>query len=259
MALLTVQIEESLLNQALGLLRKQAADQALETLKATNPYELKTAYRSKTACALAELCDKYGSDKGTVSEGPHPYPWRAHTYTDYYSGLFGLARAHVRNVFECGLGTNNPDLPSSMGARGKPGASLRAWRDYFPNAQIVGADVDRAILFEEDRIRTHYVDQTNPEAIRELWSTVGDVQFDIMIDDGLHTFEAGACFFQHSFHKLRPGGVYVIEDVSHESLGQFATFFANANLSVEFVQLHYPGMQTSDNNLVVVRHAGAAG
>ena len=39
-------------------------------------------------------------------------------------------------MFECGLGTNNPNLKSNMTENGIPGASLRVWRDYFFNAKI---------------------------------------------------------------------------------------------------------------------------
>ena len=43
-----------------------------------------------------------------------------------------------------------------MNINGKPGASLRAWRDYFENALIYGADIDKNILFKENRINTFF-------------------------------------------------------------------------------------------------------
>ena len=39
-----------------------------------------------------------------------------------------------------------------MGSEGVPLASLRAWRDYFKNANIYGADIDKGILKDEERI-----------------------------------------------------------------------------------------------------------
>jgi hypothetical protein len=68
-------------------------------------------------------------------------------------------------IFECGLGTNNPNLASNMTDTGMPGASLRVWRDYFRNAKIYGGDIDKEILFEEDRIKTFYVDQLDTSSI----------------------------------------------------------------------------------------------
>jgi hypothetical protein len=159
----------------------------------------------------------------------------------------------VKNVFECGIGTNDPSVPSSMGATGKPGASLRVWRDYFPNAQIVGADIDRNILFSDDRIRTFHCDQTKPDSIREMWAAVRVAEFDLMIDDGLHTVEAGTCLLENSFHKLRPGGIYLIEDVNPYSLIGFRQYFAGRPYRYDLVTLYREGGNLGDNSLVVIR------
>jgi len=213
-----------------------------------------TFYYSKdTHCELAALCDKYGSDKGELTSAGHPYPWPSHSYTDYYKRLWGHCRYGVRRVFECGLGTNTPNLASSMGAYGKPGASLRVWRDYFPQAHIYGADIDRDILFSENRIETFYVNQLNPASISELWAAIGQEKFQFMIDDGLHAFEAGSCLFTHSIEKLDPDGIYVIEDVTQKDLRRYKTFFADKRYVVDYVTLYRPGVGLGDNNIVVVR------
>ena len=46
-------------------------------------------------------------------------------------------------ILEIGLGTNDPTIISSMGIYGKPGASIKAFRDTFINSNIYGADVDK--------------------------------------------------------------------------------------------------------------------
>ena len=102
----------------------------------------------------------FGSDKGA------PF----HNYTVVYDRLFAPFRDKILTIFELGLGTSKVGAPSSMGPHGKPGASLRGWRTYFPYAQIFGADIDADILFEEDRIRTFWVDQRDREAVRALWN-----------------------------------------------------------------------------------------
>ncbi|HEY8615770.1 hypothetical protein [Phenylobacterium sp.] len=196
-------------------------------------YRAVSHYAKNTKSLLASLCDKYGSDKGEVSPHGHPYRWPSHTYTDVYGRLYDHCRHYVRTVFECGIGTNNISLPSHMGARGRPGASLRAWRDYFPNAQIIGADVDADILFEEERIRTYHVDQTDPASIARLWAQLPDQTFDLMLDDGLHTFEAGLCLFENSFHKVAPEGVYIIEDIKPDALVKFRDYFQGKDLNIE--------------------------
>lgn len=202
---------------------------------------------------ISLLCDKYGSDKGSSSNIGHPYAWPPHTYSDYYYQLLSPRRESTKKVFECGLGTNNPNLLSSMGPHGKPGASLRVWRDYFPNAIIYGADIDRNILFEEERIKTFYIDQMDPIAIQKFWSCVSDENFDFMIDDGLHTFDAGATLFLNSIKKLSVSGVYVIEDVTIDDLFKYKDFFKDTDYLVNYVVMSRPNLLIADNNLVVIQ------
>ena len=101
-----------------------------------------------------------------------------------------------------------------MGKDGRPGASLYGWQEFFPNSYIFGADIDTDILFNTDKIKTYYCDQRSPEIILKMWIKP-DLQenFDIIIEDGLHTFDGHVCFFENSIHKLKTNGYYIIEDV----------------------------------------------
>jgi hypothetical protein len=222
-------------------------------LRSNLPRSFAVLYDGDTDDYLATLCERYGSDKGAIREDGHVYAWPAHTYADFYARLFGHCRQTFRAVFECGLGTNNPDLPSSMGARGRPGASLRVWREYFPNATIVGADVDRQILFQEERISTYFVDQTNPHSVRALWRQVPAKMFDLMIDDGLHTYAAGICLFENSVERLTKDGIYIIEDAYSYDLLEYRRYFRNTPYRVDYVMLAKDAVQFNDNNLVVIR------
>lgn len=237
---------------------------AINSRRSINAFEKGFEYRCVTHYnrrwnRLAELCDQFGSDKGQIRPDDHPYDWPAHTYTDHYSMLFDHCRDHVLNVFECGVGTNNPEVDSNMGIHGRPGASLRVWRDYFPRARIVGADIDAGILFTEPRITTFQVDQTDAGSIANLWRQVDVELFDLMIDDGLHDYEAGSCLFTHSSHKLAHNGIYVIEDVKAEDLARYRQFFQSKPYSVDYVNLHMPGREVEDNSLIIIRHNQISG
>jgi hypothetical protein len=140
-----------------------------------------------------------------------------------------------------------------MSSSGKPGASLRVWRDYFPNATIYGADIDKDVLFEEERIKTYYINQLDPVTIKNFWEKVGKTEFDFMIDDGLHTYEAGSTLFLHSIDKLSSNGIYIIEDVTLYDLARYKEFFRNKKYLIEYVCLYRPSLSLADNNLVVVR------
>ncbi len=210
-------------------------------------------YQAPLNTLLASLCDKYGSDKGELSPDNNPYPWHSHTYTDYYTLLFYKHRESIQNVFECGIGTNNPALKSNSAAR-NPGASLRVWRDFFPNAEVVGVDIDKNILFEEERIKTYWIDQTSPEIIREFWDKLNCNPFDIMIDDGLHTFNAGKCLFENSIDRLADDGIYVIEDIDYSDLIMYQDYFKEkTEYYTESVMLFETGSKNSDNNILTIR------
>lgn len=251
-------IDEVFLSKAIQRHRyeKKLAVQ-LNELESGLDYKFIVYHKKNERDLVSQLCDKYGSDKGGVKSSAHACPRPTHTYADFYSRLFSHCRQSVEKVFECGLGTNNPDLVSSMGHDGKPGASLRVWRDYFPNATVYGADIDRDVLFEEERIRTFYVDQLDPTAIAALWRQVGVGDFDLMVDDGLHTFEAGSCLFEHSISRLAKDGVYIIEDVGPSNLLRYKAFFSNKDYAVDYVTLFRPNVRLGDNNLVVIRNSSS--
>ncbi|MEK7660495.1 MAG: hypothetical protein AAB680_00460 [Pseudomonadota bacterium] len=152
------------------------------------------------ATDIKALFDKYGSDKGTT-----------HDYFKVYGPIL-KNRDNIKSVFEVGLGTNNTDVVSTMGTAGKPGASLRAFRDWCPNAQVFGADVDKRVLFTEERIKTFYVDQTNPQTFEDLRAPLPD-GFDLIIDDGLHSPNANILTLQFGLSKVKVNGWVVVEDI----------------------------------------------
>lgn len=163
---------------------------------------------------LCTLMRRLGSDKGA----------KCHYYTRLYFRLFQPYVGTAKDVFELGIGTRNPTIESNMTfGNFTPMASHRGWREFFPNAQIYGADIDRDILIDEDRIKTLWVDQLDRNAIREMWSKVGEV--DIIIDDGLHRVDANYTFFDESFSHLRSGGIYIIEDSRDPRTKEFMKLF----------------------------------
>jgi len=205
---------------------------------------------------LEDLADKYGTDKGFNNLNKRIFynNWHPHNYTDFYSKIFDHSRQHVRNILECGIGSNNPDIPSNMGTNYKPGGSLKMWKEYFCNAEIHGADIDRNILFTEERIKTFYVDQLNEDSIKKMWTKINKKNFDLIIDDGLHTFEAGTIFFKNSIEYLSENGIFIIEDVDPSYLHKLILYFEN-DFYVEVVRLKSKKFNfLKDNNLILIKH-----
>jgi SAM-dependent methyltransferase len=196
---------------------------------------------------MCRIMTKYGSDKGRH--------W--HNYTTVYSELFGKLRDRPLRIFELGLGTIKQDLPSHMAELGRPGASLRGWREIFPHAQVFGADIDRDTLFAEDRIQTFYCDQLDENVIRGLWAQpdLRD-EMEIIIDDGLHTFEANVSFLAGSLEHLRAGGIYVVEDIDRdafekwkEQLPGYQSRFPDHDFALAALPNDF---NDSDNNLLII-------
>ena len=154
---------------------------------------------------LRSLFDRYGSDKATT-----------HNYHLLYGAILA-ERDSIIALLEVGLGTNNLDVLSNMGIDGKPGASLRAFRDFLPKARIYGADVDRRILFSEERISTFFVDQTDPGSFVGVADAV-DGGFDLIIDDGLHSPHANLATLLFALERLKIGGWFVVEDIAASAL-----------------------------------------
>ena len=203
---------------------------------------------------LSELSDKYSSDKGTLKKDLKEkslWGWHQHSYTDYYSSLYDHCRDKINLILEVGIGTTDKSIPMNMTENGKPGAYLKMWRDYFINAQVYGADIDKNILFKEERIKTFYVDQLNKQKIQDMWSEIATRDFDLIIDDGLHTAEANISFFFNSFNYLKKHGIYIIEDVHNFEIEK--TYSALKNFDPEIVVLKKRNIKYENNNLIVVR------
>lgn len=209
-------------------------------------------YVSNYSSDLHKLCEKYGTDKGGNPSLPKPYAHRTHNYADYYETIFYARRLNKMNVLECGIGTNNLTIESNMGANGLPGASLRVWRDYFENSEIYGIDIDPDILIFENRIKSFQVDQTSKESIDKFLSTNKGLYFDIIIDDGLHTFEANKSLFKSTFPRLANTGIYVIEDVLTSQIPSYIQLCLEESVRAEIINLEAGNLAIGDNNLVVL-------
>ncbi len=209
-------------------------------------------FDEKIATELCEIMGRHKSDKG------HKYITHSkHNYTTYYFSVFNKIRQDELKIFELGLGTDNITIPSNMGANGRPGASLYGWAEFFPNSKIFGADIDKEILFNTDRIKTFYCDQTNAETIKDMWS-LSDLngKFDIILEDGLHTFDANVCFFENSIDKLSENGYFIIEDVKNSEMHLFEDKIKEWRRMFDYLNfdiLKIPSLTNiKDNNLIVV-------
>jgi predicted O-methyltransferase YrrM len=123
-----------------------------------------------------------------------------HHYGQFYDKHFNSYK-DVKKVLEIGVDT---------------GISIQAWLDYFTVAKIYGMDVSfpPKLLFNdpEKRVTLFLGDQGNLDVLDEFTATHGS-DFDIIIDDGGHTMQQQQLTFKTYFPLLKPGGMYVVEDL----------------------------------------------
>jgi hypothetical protein len=159
---------------------------------------------------LSSLFASHGSDKDRNG------------YSSLYNALFLPLKETPVSLLEVGIGTMTPGANSSM--KGympdsyRPGASLRAWKDFFRNGMIHGMDVQSDCMITEERIESYLCNSTDANSVLTWTQEHPDLSFDIVIDDGWHWDEAQLATLKHLWPLVKPGGYYVIEDVYQDSL-----------------------------------------
>jgi len=144
---------------------------------------------------LDELGRKHGTDKSSGS----------HAYLDWYETFFQPIRYKSFTFVEIGVGS---------------GASIRTWRDYFPNALIVGMDIENKMEFVEERIHISHGDQGDPIALDGMLSLCNGTP-SIINDDAGHQPDAQLFSYKHLMPKLSSGGLYILEDIGSEDVTRF--------------------------------------
>jgi SAM-dependent methyltransferase len=144
-----------------------------------------------------EILNKYSSDKGTR---PNDQPNLANGYGDLYERYFRDYKEIALNICDIGI---------------DQGRSLLANREYFINATIHGVDISDKSIYETERIKTYMLDQGNEKELENFFSSMrsNDIDFDIIIDDGSHDVSHQQMTFGKLFDLLKPGGIYIIEDM----------------------------------------------
>jgi 8-demethyl-8-alpha-L-rhamnosyltetracenomycin-C 2'-O-methyltransferase len=143
---------------------------------------------------LEQFFTQYGTDKGI---------WG---YTPAYETHLGPIRNVTTRVLEIGI-CGHRDIPNNV-----VGASLFAWRDYFPFAEIYGVDNDSRFVFnDKPRIHTALCDAYSQVELGGALHTWG-TKFDFICDDAVHDPGPQIELCTMLWPWLNPGGVYAIEE-----------------------------------------------
>jgi len=148
---------------------------------------------------LCQLARKYKTDKC------HEF---GHFYTPVYYELLKDKKHTIKKVLEIGVGA--PEVMHWLQDY-KAGASLKMWRDFFPNAQIYGVDIAPTTMFKDDRITTFLLDSRKSKNMRWLINEIGN-DIDLIIDDGCHRTASQLRTVRNIKPLVKKDAIYIIED-----------------------------------------------
>jgi len=182
-------------------------------------------------------CNLYGSDKGdSMPDSNH--------YASWYENWFFPIKEKVTNI--CEIGVFN-------------GSSTKAFKSYFPNAEILGLDIHDKTEYDEERITTKILDQSNFSQLQNFVDECksNNLQFDIILDDGSHDIGHQQMTFGKFFQLLKPGGIYIIEDmctsyfsVNTNLYGYTTTQVKKNNNTIQFLnQRPFASLWIEESNL----------
>jgi len=141
---------------------------------------------------LREIGLKYGTDKVQ------------HGYMEIYWEYFSRLKEKEINILEIGV---------------YGGSSIRTWREFFPNANVIGIDIeDKTSIFHSlgGKNRFFLADQGDEKHLDFICETIKretNSGFDIVIDDGSHFQHDMMASLGNIFPYMNSGGVYIIEDM----------------------------------------------
>lgn len=114
-----------------------------------------------------------------------------HLYKNYFESF----RNKKLNLLEIGIDKGN---------------SLRVWREFFSNANIIGIDIEKKD-FKIDGVDFFIGDQSNLNFLKTVINKYKT--FDIIIDDGSHFTKHIITSFNILFPHLNENGMYIVEDL----------------------------------------------
>ncbi|MCP9488906.1 MAG: class I SAM-dependent methyltransferase [Solirubrobacteraceae bacterium MAG38_C4-C5] len=151
--------------------------------------------------------------------------------TDKAGGRHGFAEIYERHLQPW---RDRPVHLLEIGV--KDGASLRMWRDYFPNGQILGIDrtPSSARHAEPPNVQVFVGSQDDHRVLGRVVDEAGPL--DIVIDDGSHRYPHQRASLLYLWPHLADGGVYIMEDLHTSYSARYGMGFRQRESTIEFLK-----------------------
>lgn len=156
---------------------------------------------------LTDFGNHHGTDKANY-----------HEFTEFYEDYF--AKKSNPNILEIGV---------------LDGASLKTYVDYFEKkATIVGVDVSQRVKGYSDypMIKIVHGDILLSSTVEACKNAVEGGLYDIIIDDGGHTMEQQQKALASLWELLKPGGLFIVEDLHTSGMMEYNPEHAPTTLKV---------------------------
>ena len=190
--------------------------------------------------SLQEIYSKYKRycDKGDRSD----IGMYGHFYIEKYEKHLSEMRLFAKNVLEIGT---------------MSGASALMLDEYFPNAHIYTLDRD---LPSDNSRWPDFFPPVNMEFVKRIESSskitflhcdaykkkalkkIKNIDFDVVIDDGFHSFETMKFFIINYFKLLKKDGIGIIEDIGLDgvaTLENLESLIRKENLSGDVIKYDF--------------------
>jgi cephalosporin hydroxylase len=180
---------------------------------------------------LQEIFNEIGN-LSEIDRGCNDKGGQIHTYLETYDKLFEPFRNGC-TFMEIGLAL---------------GDSIKLVDRYFENSKIIGVDI--SVVFTPDTYKNDVTiieaDATKPEFLTQI----DGLTFSIINDDASHMEADQIATFELLKHRMKPGGLYIIEDIL--AIDQNRQRFEKLHDNCEIIDMRHVNGRF-DNVLIIYR------
>jgi cephalosporin hydroxylase len=140
-------------------------------------------------------------------------------YFDIYERYFSAYRGKPVAMLEIGI---------------SHGGSMQLWKKYFgPQLALFSIDINpECKTLEEEGTKVFIGSQSDPEFLRSVLEQLPPL--DIILDDGGHTMEQQIISFEMLYHRVKEGGLYLVEDTHTSYWKEFHGGLRNPGSFIEY-------------------------
>ena len=161
----------------------------------------------KTYSKLNSYMKKFQRDFLELKSVSNTDKLRHHGYHRFYSWFLAHFREEDISLLEIGIQKTE---------------SLKFWKAYFKNLNLYGIDINET-EFNDPDVKIFKVDQSKAFELEGFVKEV-ETKFDIILDDGSHVPDHQLLTLNKLWELLKPGGVYIVEDIETSYWGRSSIY-----------------------------------